>query len=289
MMSAQSVSTKAFSRTDLLFCIAFLGIFSLLSFASLARSSGDSRWLVSMSNMKQLTAAWLLYANDHGGRLVLSSDGGNAGKVSTKASWAGGWLNYDGQNTDNTNTSFLVDPYGRGSDGTIRHYGGLLGLYLRDPRLFASPNDASSVAQFGVSHPRARSVSMNFAMMGPMRIPSGWQGVLRDRGYRLFTSLSDIQRIPPASAFVLVTENPDSMNDGHFIVDVGSGRALDLPSSNENGGANLSFADGHVENWLWRSSEFRAEAKGMGYGAEVLNSPAALLDLKRLEAVTSSK
>ncbi len=257
MTSPRAGSTKAFSRTDLLFCIAFLGIFSLLSFASLARSSGDSRWLVSMSNLRRLTAAWNCYAQDNGGGLPPNSSSSQSGKTLGQSSWAGGGLAATFNTGDSTNTSFLVNPYGRWPDGVIRHYSGLLGYYEQDVRLFQSPG--GSVRTNGFEWPRIRCYSMNGLMIGPLKAVDGWVQFAINSRYDVFRSLSDFKTARPASTFVLITERPDEIGVASFSV--GEGSPPKVPAFHENGGANLSFADGHVENWQWRGPVFSGRQK----------------------------
>ena len=67
----------------------------------------------------------------------------------------------------------------------------------------------------------------------------------------------------PAKLWVLLGENPDSLNDGAFAVGMGGGNMYggnNNPSSNKwqdgpttlhNGGCGFAFADGHYELKKW--------------------------------------
>ena len=46
-------------------------------------------------------------------------------------------------------------------------------------------------------------------------------------------------------------EHPDSINDGYFLNRGLAAGWTDLPASYHNGGANLTFADGHAEFHSW--------------------------------------
>lgn len=62
-------SSDGFGRLDLFVGVAVVGFLGLLSFAAVARTPGESRWMVTLSNMKQLTAALTLYAWDNNGHV----------------------------------------------------------------------------------------------------------------------------------------------------------------------------------------------------------------------------
>jgi prepilin-type processing-associated H-X9-DG protein len=168
------------------------------------------------------------------------------------SSWAGGGLAGTFNTGDSTNVSFLVNPYGKWPDGVVRHYSGLLGYYEQDPRLFQSPG--GSIWNSGVEWPRVRSFSMNGLILGSTKVVDGWtQNAINNR-YDIFRSISDFRVAKPAFTFVLITERPDSIGIASFAVN--EGEPPKFPAFHENGGANLSFADGHVENWQWRGPVF---------------------------------
>ena len=57
--------------------------------------------------------------------------------------------------------------------------------------------------------------------------------------------------------WVTIDENPDSINDGWFVVNVTKGAVtglqwVDYPASYHNNAGGLSFADGHAEIRKWK-------------------------------------
>jgi prepilin-type processing-associated H-X9-DG protein len=64
--------------------------------------------------------------------------------------------------------------------------------------------------------------------------------------------------------FVFVEEHPDSINDGYFLNRPAEREWSDLPASYHDGGANLTFADGHVEFRRWLDSETRRPSRPDG-------------------------
>lgn len=248
---------SGFTRLDLVGSIAAFFLLCCVAMPCLAGLGRDSRWLVSMSNLRRLTAAWNCYAQDNGGGLPPNSSSSQSGKTLGQSSWAGGGLAATFNTGDSTNTSFLVNPYGRWPDGVIRHYSGLLGYYEQDVRLFQSPG--GSVRTNGVEWPRIRCYSMNGLIIGPSKAVDGWVQHAINSRYDVFRSLSDFKTARPASTFVLITERPDEIGVASFSV--GEGSPPKVPAFHENGGANLSFADGHVENWQWRGPVFSGRQK----------------------------
>jgi prepilin-type processing-associated H-X9-DG protein len=78
--------------------------------------------------------------------------------------------------------------------------------------------------------------------------------------YKLFRITSEIIDPTPARAFVFIDEREDSINDGLLQIDMSgfdllrpnSYTIVDYPADWHDGGANLSFVDGHTESWRWR-------------------------------------
>jgi len=72
-----------------------------------------------------------------------------------------------------------------------------------------------------------------------------------------FQSLSSVTNPTPTGLFVFIDENEVTLLDDQFgypMANYGYGSWWDMPSNRHNQGANLSFADGHVEHWKWRAS-----------------------------------
>jgi prepilin-type processing-associated H-X9-DG protein len=71
-----------------------------------------------------------------------------------------------------------------------------------------------------------------------------------------YGKMSSFSRPGPANTFVIMDENPYSINDGTLVVaavaNPGNTCLIDFPAGNHNGAAGISFADGHViiHKWL---------------------------------------
>jgi prepilin-type processing-associated H-X9-DG protein len=65
---------------------------------------------------------------------------------------------------------------------------------------------------------------------------------------------SQILDPPPTKALVFIDEDVKSINDGNIgLRSAPNNEWGDSPGKRHNNGAVLSFADGHVEYWKWRS------------------------------------
>jgi len=100
--------------------------------------------------------------------------------------------------------------------------------------------------------PTVRSMSMN-CWMNPIR---DWNSIVGYGGasaLRVFKKQTEITAPTPARCWVLIDENPVSINDGWFVCDPNNKATWpDVPASYHNGAGGLSFADGHAEIKRWR-------------------------------------
>jgi prepilin-type processing-associated H-X9-DG protein len=73
--------------------------------------------------------------------------------------------------------------------------------------------------------------------------------------YRLFRKQSDIAPMGAANCWVMLDENPWSINDGWFCTDNSAQTWVDKPATYHNNAGGFSFADGHCEIHKWRDSQ----------------------------------
>jgi prepilin-type N-terminal cleavage/methylation domain-containing protein/prepilin-type processing-associated H-X9-DG protein len=237
---------RAFTLLELLVVLATVSILAAMLLPALARAKPSSHGMQCMSNQKQLTLAWLLYADDNGGALPPNVNGGAT--KTPPSSWVHGWLNFSPDNTDNTNLQFLAN--------------GVLGPYLQmQTKAFKCPADIYTCVEGNRASPRVRSVSMNGYIEGNAYLTAK-AGLPPDasiwyNGYFCaYNKVGDIIKPVPAALFVFLDEHPDSINDGWFITDMpdtgAANQWVDLPASYHNRGCGFSFADGHstIHKWL---------------------------------------
>lgn len=227
---------SGFTRSDLLIVAALISLILIIQVPLQGNTKTGGQAAVCADNLRQLIQAWTMYADDNSGRLPPNN--GYLNDYEEGQVWANGWLDFT-TSLHNINTAFLVDFERNGRYG-------LLGPYINhDASIFKCPSDQSTVTVFGRVWPRVRSVSMNSWMGG-----EAWAGQTE---FKVFRKLSDVTRPEPAKALVILDERADSINDSAFYVSM-TNDLVDFPGAYHDGGANLSFADGHVGYRQWKDS-----------------------------------
>jgi competence protein ComGC len=229
----------AFTLTELLVVIATTAILAALPLPALSRAKVNAKQAYCASNKKQLGLAWLMYAADNNGRLVLNQGGGAPFDAPRSAtSWANGWEDFEANNHDNTNTLCLM-----GVGSPLK--GTQFGPYTKNTGIYKCPADVYLCVEGTSKMARIRSVSMN-AFVGAglgQGTPPGWTNYFK---------LSDIVTPPPVQLWVFTDEHPDSINDAWFAADPSATTAWgDLPGSYHDAGNVFAFADGHAEYHKW--------------------------------------
>lgn len=244
-----SRTSGGFTLIELLVVIAIVGILAGLLLPVLAKSKSQANSLYCLNNTRQLSLAWLIYADEHNGHLAYNL-GGQVGTglvaPKTNLNWVNNILSWN-TDSDNTNKASLTE------------FG--LGPYTsKSASIYRCPSDdvLSDLQRNEGWLARVRSYSMN-AMVGDAGDLSQSGRNVNNPGYLQFFKITSIPR--PSQIFVFLDEHPDSINDGYFVNRAYTGEWSDLPGSYHNGGANFSFADGHGESHRWRFAHSKPPSK----------------------------
>jgi prepilin-type N-terminal cleavage/methylation domain-containing protein/prepilin-type processing-associated H-X9-DG protein len=226
-----------FTLIELLVVIAIIAILASMLLPSLARTKTKAQGLSCLNNTRQLGLGWLMYADDHGGKLVQNQNLSGPGSVEN--SWVTGFLTWTVA-PDNTNILYLLEErYSK----LARYIAGNRNVYKCPADVFVSPAQRSRGWER-----RVRSVGMNFWMGDGAKPGSKDWG-----GFVVYKKISDMRKTPPVQAWVFVDEHPDSLNDGAMFVPPDR-QWCDIPASYHNGACGFGFADGHAEIHKWRGA-----------------------------------
>ena len=243
-------SGSGFTLIEMLVVIALIAALAGLLLPALAKARSRAQAITCLNNARQLLNAWHLYATDNGDRLPYNLGGvPRAGAVSprTDLNWVNNILDWNVENSDNTNTATLTE-------ASLGNYVG------KSARVYHCPSDTvlSERQRSAGWAQRVRSYSMNAMVGNAGELSDG--GVNRNNpDYVQFFAMASIPH--PTQIFVFLDEHPDSIDDGYFLnkyIEPGASfEWTDLPASYHAGAASFAFADGHSELHRWKNDSTR--------------------------------
>ncbi|MGA3283390.1 MAG: prepilin-type N-terminal cleavage/methylation domain-containing protein [Verrucomicrobiota bacterium] len=233
---------SAFTLIELLVVIAIIGILAALLLPALTRSKMAAQSLACKNNLMELQVCWHLYENDNNDVLVPNNSvDAVTADTGTGSIWALG-------------IAWCLDQNARTEIIPTNIMGGMLFQYNSQIAIYHCPSDQSVLeTPSGENLPdlRWRSYNMSQSVNGYPDFDSWVYATIP-----AWKKLTEIRHPVPSDVFVFIDEHEDAIMDSQFgnppVGSFADGLWLDLPANRHNQGANLSFADGHVEYWRWK-------------------------------------
>ena len=225
---------EAFTLIELLVVIAIIAILAAMLLPVLGKAKSKSQDISCRNNLRQLQLCWNLYVDDNNQAMPPMSS----------------WLNASNDGAETRDPSWAVgDAVHDLTTSNLQR--GLLFPYNRSAGIYRCPADKTAVVGYpSVLRTRTYELDgfLNFWFMGsiPPWYPNPWER-------RKFSEL-----VNPAPTGVLTfidSHSTDGAADFSQFYREATGQddAWNcLPGQQHNRGANLAFADGHVEHWRWR-------------------------------------
>jgi prepilin-type N-terminal cleavage/methylation domain-containing protein/prepilin-type processing-associated H-X9-DG protein len=246
-VNAEENVGRGFTLIELLVVIAIIGILASLLLPSLQSAKERALSIACLNNLKQLQLCWHLYAVDNNDSLPPNMsvyDLNTSGPISSdpeilKLTWCPGIARSD-VTTTNIERGYLFP-------------------YNQTTAIYRCPADRAPVitldGQVRYDIPRTRSYNMSQSING---LP--WEGYIDNLSFvPTYQKLAAITDPGPSSLFVFIDVHESGIFDSLFGIPLPGkwwdGIWFDLPANRHSQGANLSFADGHVEHWRWKVSK----------------------------------
>ena len=239
-----SGSRPGFTLIELLVVIAIIAILAALLLPALSKAKQKAQGIQCISNLKQLSIAWIMYAQDNNGKLAPNADE-YAQLTSLTLTTSPYWIQWCAARMD-TGAPVANEPV---DPAWIEQ--GCIFPYVKAVGVYRCPADVSTALVFGQAQPRTRSMSMN-AWVGPYH---DWSASANGHS---FLKESELALMGAVNVWLFIDENPYSINDGYFAEYPPPGPTTaanltwaDYPATYHNRAGGISFCDGHAQVKKW--------------------------------------
>jgi prepilin-type N-terminal cleavage/methylation domain-containing protein len=223
---------RAFTLIELLVVIAIIAILAAMLLPALSRSKMEAQGSQCLSNLRQLTLAAVgMYTGDNRGYLVPNGDEAYQPTIQNlyeNPSWCPG---REDEVLESSNVFIMA---------------GLIYPYVKTVGVYKCPADNTFVLR--TSTPKTRSMSMN-AFMSPALPSQSDMGSTKN--CRLYFKETDLNIGGAANLWLLMDENPFSINDGFLLINPNDHGWVDWPATYHIKANGISFTDGHAVIHRW--------------------------------------
>ena len=253
-----------FTLIELLVVIAIIAILAALLLPALTRSKLKAQSATCVSNLRQLTTAWIMYADDYAGVLVPNY-------LSSPLAWI-----------DGTSGSVFILPGATNINslkaGLLFPYNPAIGVY-RCPSAIKGPSGVPPNVRV------VRNYSLEGRMGGAGAVDAARYNVsdtswVLGPNYAQYKKIVEVKTPVPSEALTFLDESIETLDDGYFAANYNAEKTTwqNSPTVRHGLSGVLSFADGHAERWRWRTLNV-----DQGLDASATGNPNTLTDLKRMQ------
>ena len=279
-----------FTLVELLVVIATVGILALLLLPALAGTKPNSQSFQCLENERQLVLACQMYAEDNNDLLPPNDypfttqytlNSGGATWQSKHRNWVVGSMSPtcpldQSDALASLGKSYLLDP-----NTVLSPYQTNRAIYHCPADNYISPNShrahtrsysmnsaVGTIFASAVQNDNTDSLHRNIGAP----VTGGWLPGNAFNGsqttWLTYGRMSSFSRPGPANTFIIIEENPFSMNDASIAIPAaaapGSTYLIDFPASYHNAATAISFADGHVLIHKWQDVRTYTPANTQG-------------------------